>query len=186
MPNFRRGIHKSDKKADSEMKTQSQQEKYMYLRTPIKRIPIEGYVTIRNVLSDHTAILFAVPSHVWNELEKSKEWTDFQNLLEKYQESFARQLHIEAGHKQENYPHEDVKQAFAGFSRQTEKESRRSKRTNYQDMTESEKNEIIAYAAGTLQSIHKEINNVQLFLLITSVAKICILLAILIAILLHK
>ena len=85
-----------------------------------------------------------------------------------------------------NYPYEDVKQAFAGFSRQTEKESRRSKRTNYQDMTESEKNEIIAYAAGTLQSIHKEINNVQLFLLITSVAKICILLAILIAILLHK
>lgn len=85
-----------------------------------------------------------------------------------------------------NYPYEDVKQAFAGFSRQTEKESRRSKRTNYQDMTESEKNEIIAYAAGTLQSIHKEINNVQSFLLITSVAKICILLAILIAILLRK
>lgn len=85
-----------------------------------------------------------------------------------------------------NYPYEDAKQAFAGFSRQTEKESRRSKRTNYQDMTESEKNEIIAYAAGTLQSIHKEINNVQSFLLITSVAKICILLAILIAILLHK
>lgn len=102
MPNFRRGIYKSDKKADSEMKTQSQQEKCMYLRTPIKRIPIEGYVTIRNILSDHTAILFAVPSHVWNELEKSKEWTDFQNLLEKYQEPFARQLHIEAGHKQEN------------------------------------------------------------------------------------
>ena len=85
-----------------------------------------------------------------------------------------------------NYPHEDVEQAFAGFSRQTEKESRRSKRTNYQDMTESEKNEIIAYAAGTLQSIHKEINNVQSFLLITSVAKICILLAILATILLHK
>nr|WP_296083977.1 hypothetical protein [uncultured Blautia sp.] len=58
--------------------------------------------------------------------------------------------------------------------------------TNYQDMTESEKNEIIAYAAGTLQSIHKEINNVQSFLLTTSVAKICILLAILIAILLHR
>ena len=56
MPNFRRGIYKSDKKADSEMKTQSQQEKCMYLRTPIKRIPIEGYVTIRNILSDHTAI----------------------------------------------------------------------------------------------------------------------------------
>ena len=53
-------------------------------------------------------------------------------------------------------------------------------------MTESEKNEIIAYAAGMLQSIHKEINNVQSFLLITSVAKICILLAILIAILLRK
>ena len=49
MPNFRRGIHKSDKKADAEMKTQSQQEKYTYLRTPIKRIPIEGYVTTRNV-----------------------------------------------------------------------------------------------------------------------------------------
>ena len=57
---------------------------------------------------------------------------------------------------------------------------------DYQNMTKGEKNEIIAYAAGTLQSIHKEINNVQLFLLITSVAKICILLAILIAILLHK
>lgn len=58
--------------------------------------------------------------------------------------------------------------------------------TNYQDMTESEKNEIIAYAAGMLQCINKEINNIHSLLLITSVAKICILLVILVTILLNR
>lgn len=57
---------------------------------------------------------------------------------------------------------------------------------NYQNMTKGEKNEIIAYAAGMLQCIHKEINNMHSLLLITSIAKICILLAILATILLHK
>lgn len=42
--------------------------KEMYLPDPIRRIPTEGYVTIKSVLSDHTAVLFAVPSHEWNEL----------------------------------------------------------------------------------------------------------------------
>lgn len=57
---------------------------------------------------------------------------------------------------------------------------------DYQNMTKGEKNEIIAYATGMLQCIHKEINNMHSLLLITSIAKICILLAILATILLHK
>ena len=65
--------------------------KEMYLPDPIRRIPTEGYVTIKSVLSDHTAVLFAVPSHEWNELVESKEWRDFQALLEKTQEAFYQQ-----------------------------------------------------------------------------------------------
>ena len=65
--------------------------KEMYLPDPIRRIPTEGYVTIKSVLSDHTAVLFAVSSHEWNELVESKEWRDFQALLEKTQEAFYQQ-----------------------------------------------------------------------------------------------
>lgn len=58
--------------------------------------------------------------------------------------------------------------------------------TDYQNMTEGELNEIIAYAAGMLQCIHEEINNMYSFLLIVSAARICVLLATLTVILLHK
>ena len=58
--------------------------------------------------------------------------------------------------------------------------------TDYQNMTEGERNEIIAYAAGMLQCIRKEVNDMYSFLLVVLVVKVCVLLAILIAILLHK
>ena len=84
--------------ADLERKTQSQQSlkrqyqgKMMVLISKNNIVPTEGYAAITNVLSDHTAIQFAVPSREWNELEKSKEWTDFQVLLEKTQEAFYQQ-----------------------------------------------------------------------------------------------
>lgn len=48
--------------------------------------PIEpGYNEIKSILSDQVVIRFSVPCHGWNELAMSKEWKDFQDLLEKYQ-----------------------------------------------------------------------------------------------------
>lgn len=83
------------KSANPECNTQNRhmQEypKEMNLPSPVKRIPTEGYVTIKYILSDYTAVLFAVPSHEWNELVKSREWRDFQALLEKTQEAFGQQ-----------------------------------------------------------------------------------------------
>ena len=85
------------KSANPECNTQNRhiQEypKEMNLPDPVTKIPTEGYVTINYILSDHTAVLFAVPSHEWNELVESKEWKDFQALLEKTQEaSYQRRL----------------------------------------------------------------------------------------------
>ena len=83
------------KSANPECNTQNRhiQEypKEMNLPDPVTKIPTEGYVTINYILSDHTAVLFAVPSHEWNELVESKEWRDFQALLEKTQEAFYQQ-----------------------------------------------------------------------------------------------
>lgn len=80
------------KSANPECNTQNRhiQEypKEMNLPDPVTRIPTEGYVTINYILSDHMTVLFAVPSHEWNELVESKEWKDFQALLEKTQEAF--------------------------------------------------------------------------------------------------
>ncbi len=44
-----------------------------------------GYEEFRSILSDQVVIRFSVPSRGWRELEESKEWKDFQTLLEKYQ-----------------------------------------------------------------------------------------------------
>ena len=90
---FMKRQRKFDKKsANPECNTQNRhiQEypKEMNLPDPVKSIPTEGYVEIKYVLSDHTAVLFAVPSHEWNKLVESKEWKDFQVLLEKTQEAF--------------------------------------------------------------------------------------------------
>ena len=64
------------KSANPECNTQNRhiQEypKEMNLPDPVTKIPTEGYVTINYILSDHTAVLFAVPSHEWNELVESK------------------------------------------------------------------------------------------------------------------
>ena len=74
--------------ADLESKTQSQQFE--------RKTPVMGYVSTTNILSDYTVIRFAVPSHEWSELGKSKEWKDFRVLLEKIQEAFYRQKHLVA------------------------------------------------------------------------------------------
>lgn len=58
--------------------------------------------------------------------------------------------------------------------------------TDYQNMTEGERNEIIAYTAGMLQHIQNEINNMYSVLLIISVARMGVLLTILAVILLHR
>lgn len=50
----------------------------------------EGYEEIKSILSDWVLIQFSVPDHVWNELQKSKEWKDFQALLEKHQTEHIR------------------------------------------------------------------------------------------------
>lgn len=44
-----------------------------------------GYGKIKSILSDWVVIQFSVPCHEWNELETSKEWKNFQDLLEKHQ-----------------------------------------------------------------------------------------------------
>lgn len=88
------------KAADLEHENQNQQSqkvqyhgKTMELLFPINKIPTEGYVATTHILSAHTAIQFAVPSHEWSVLEKSREWKDFQALLEKIQEEFYQKKH---------------------------------------------------------------------------------------------
>lgn len=44
-----------------------------------------GYEEFRSILSDQVVIRFSVPFRAWKELEESKEWKDFQVLLERHQ-----------------------------------------------------------------------------------------------------
>ena len=60
------------------------------IASQIREIPDCGYVTINNILSSHVAVLFAAPSHAWNELEQSQEWIAFQALLEASQEEYGQ------------------------------------------------------------------------------------------------
>lgn len=65
--------------------------------------PVLGYGVFRHILSDSDLILFSVPGHGWNELEQSKEWKDFQILLEKFQEGYF-QRQPQAGRCQREAP----------------------------------------------------------------------------------
>lgn len=47
--------------------------------------PKLGYEELKSILSDWVVIRFSVPDHVWSELVESKEWKDFQALLEQHQ-----------------------------------------------------------------------------------------------------
>lgn len=51
----------------------------------IPNIPKEGYTTTKSILSDSVVIQFSVPDHEWSKLIESKEWKDFQSLLEECQ-----------------------------------------------------------------------------------------------------
>lgn len=55
-------------------------------------VPIFGYVSTRSILSDRVIVQFSVPDHAWNELQESREWRDFQSLLEEVQKE-----HIQKG-----------------------------------------------------------------------------------------
>lgn len=61
-----------------------------------------GYDEIRSILSDQVVIRFSVPCHGWNELAMSKEWKDFQDLLEKYQTGQPQKQHLTAEYQQED------------------------------------------------------------------------------------
>ena len=69
---------------------------FLKKKAPIEQVialpnPLElGYEEFTTILSDRVVIRFSVPSHVWNELRESKEWKDFQNLLEKYQTEYIQ------------------------------------------------------------------------------------------------
>ncbi len=53
-----------------------------------------GYDEIKSISSDQVVIRFSVPCHGWNELAISKEWKDFQALLEKYQIGQSQKQHL--------------------------------------------------------------------------------------------
>lgn len=55
-------------------------------------VPMFGYVTTSSILSDLVIVQFSVPGHAWNELQESREWKDFQSLLEEVQKE-----HIQKG-----------------------------------------------------------------------------------------
>lgn len=52
-----------------------------------------GYEVIRSILYEWTIIRFVVPDHAWNELQESKEWKDFEALLEKVQTEHIQNVH---------------------------------------------------------------------------------------------
>lgn len=64
--------------------------------------PTLGFEEFRTILSDWVVVRFSVPCHAWNELVESKEWRDFQNLLEKYQKEYIRTQHTVVGCQREN------------------------------------------------------------------------------------
>ncbi len=61
-----------------------------------------GYVAYWNILSDYAEVRFLVPEQRWNELLESKEWKEFQTLLEACQKEYAQRLQEEAEHQQES------------------------------------------------------------------------------------
>ena len=84
---------------------------------------------------------------------------------------------------------DEVEQILCGSEEATEEKSRTSIETNYQDMTESEKNELIAYTAGMEANSNEKIERLrkrQTFLLMISLLDLILWLFILIVILLHK
>lgn len=56
-------------------------------------VPKFGYVSTSSILSDRVIVQFSVPDHAWNELQESREWKDFQSLLEEVQKE-----HIQKGY----------------------------------------------------------------------------------------
>lgn len=83
----------------------------------------------------------------------------------------------------------EVEQILCDSEETTEEESRISTETDYQDMTESEKNELIAYTAGMEAKSNEKIERLQkkqTFLLMISILDLIPWMIILIAILLHK
>lgn len=65
-------------------------------------LPTLGFEEFRTILSDWVVVRFSVPCHAWNELVESKEWRDFQDLLEKYQKEYIRTQHTVVGCQREN------------------------------------------------------------------------------------
>ena len=55
--------------------------------------PRQGYDESKSILSDWVTVRFSVSDHAWNELQESKEWKDFQALLEQYQEVYVQKEH---------------------------------------------------------------------------------------------
>ena len=59
------------------------------------KVPEFGYVTISSILSDQVVVEFSVPCHEWSKLEASKEWRDFQVLLERCQKEHSHREEVE-------------------------------------------------------------------------------------------
>ena len=52
-----------------------------------------GYEEFKSILSDWMLVQFFVPCHVWSELQESKEWKEFESLLERYQKEHIQKEH---------------------------------------------------------------------------------------------
>lgn len=60
-----------------------------------------GYDETKSILFDGVVIRFSAPIHAWNELKESKEWGDFQTLLEKRQTEYTQKQPRVAEYPQE-------------------------------------------------------------------------------------
>lgn len=49
----------------------------------------QGYEVAGNILHDQVTVIFYAPYEEWDELEKSKEWREFVDSLEKCQEKYV-------------------------------------------------------------------------------------------------
>lgn len=52
-----------------------------------------GYEEFTTLLSSYTEVRFSVPRHEWTRLRESKEWTDFQDILEEIQREYIQKKH---------------------------------------------------------------------------------------------
>ena len=72
-------------------------KKKMPATPPLKPIVEEpakvGYEEFKSILSYQVEIRFSVPDREWNKLRESKEWTEFQALLEKTQKEYDPKQH---------------------------------------------------------------------------------------------